>query len=192
MTHAEKKMKQIDQIIVDNNESYEIISETRTKNLSKSENNSLNDSQEEIIEETIIYEVPSSPSQNSCGEDKSSSDEEDKSDSDKSESEVCETICEIMQYEGSCNSNQDDQETICEIVTYEITEKKVKTKSSEAVCETVVRVVENEVMNEETVSVEMFVSNDVEENVEDHDHFDEDTSSKSINFEKQSEENSVS
>ena len=140
MIHAGEKMKQIDQIIVDSNEK---INETRTKNLSKADNNSLNDSQEEIIEETIIYEVLSPSSQNSCGEDKSSSEEEDKSseDSDKSESEICETICEIMQYEGSCNSNQDDQETICEIVTYEITEKKVKTKSSdEAVCETVVRV----------------------------------------------------
>ena len=70
MIHAGEKMKQIDQIIVDSNEK---INETRTKNLSKADNNSLNDSQEEIIEETIIYEVLSPSSQNSCGEDKSSS-----------------------------------------------------------------------------------------------------------------------
>jgi len=89
----------------------------------------------EIIEEIVTYEVPinkteilndilppvSNSHENSYADD--DDDDEDDSFDEKSGSEICETICEIMTYQASVDSNQDEQEgqeTLCEIVTYKI------------------------------------------------------------------------
>jgi len=87
---------------------------------------SYEDEQSEIIDEIVTYEVSKQDEEVRCSSSSDShenSDEDDFNKSDSNESEVCETICEIVTYEASVDSNADDQETIYETVTYEITEK---------------------------------------------------------------------
>ncbi len=101
----------------------------------------------EIIEEIVTYEVPinkteilndilppvSNSHENSYADD--DDDDEDDSFDEKSGSEICETICEIMTYQASVDSNQDEQEsqeTLCEIVTYKIKDTYTRLDQGEA------------------------------------------------------------
>lgn len=87
----------------------------------------------EIIDEIVTYEVSKHQekehekhgrcSSSSDSQENSDSGEDDLNKSDSNESEMCETICEIVTYEASVDSNAEDQETIYETVTYEITEQ---------------------------------------------------------------------
>jgi len=113
----------------------------------------IDDEESEIIEEIVTYEVPLNKTKpdekqkdnllptSDSRENSYADDSEDDSFDEKSGSEICETICEIMTYQASVDSNQDeqeDQETLCEIVTYKIKETFTRNDQSEADREPVV------------------------------------------------------
>lgn len=119
----------------------------------------------EIIDEIVTYEVSKHQEQvheehgrcssSSDSHENSDSGEDDFNKSDSNESEMCETICEIVTYEASVDSNAEDQETIYETVTYEITEK-VKDKGVESLYKAVDEFIEkkNEKPDTDTEEVE--------------------------------------
>lgn len=119
-------------------DSYDKQAESRNN---KDLTNNYDDESPEVIHEIVTYEVPNNlkkeveviacSSSSDSHESQETSSDDEKSDSDsKSDSEICETICEIMTYQASVDSeNNDESETIYETVTYEVTEKKVKEKS---------------------------------------------------------------
>lgn len=119
--------------------------EDRAKHLS-----SYDEEPTEIFDEIVTYEVSKHQDHGheEHGRCSSSSDSHENSDSgDSNDSEMCETICEIVTYEASVDSNAEDQETIYETVTYEITEK-VKDKGVESLYKAVDEFIEKK--NEKT------------------------------------------